>query len=314
MSTDLVTLTQAQQALADSLPADQQWLPEVVDAASAAVVAYCKRDFVQQNYVELLNGNGFSAIWTKQYPINAVTRLCVDPTAILTVANTATGLSRATAALLTTGDYYGGFTVSGVLLTTVSSGVTTTITVPISANETIASLAAAITAQGNGWQATVLGNSNNANYSGWPVSDILPVVGAQNCLNGGTALFQVHITDVSGFVVRSSDGQIRFNTQTWDPVFALMNINASPVLSVFPPGWQNIRVEYNAGYATIPTPVVEATMVTVKTLLYELQVTTHFDQERDDLWQYTIAKVNERGLPEVAKKILGPWRSFRSFS
>lgn len=312
---DLVNLVQTQSALAASLPPDQSWLPAVISAASNGVQLYTRRDWIQQNYVELRHGKGFSAITTRQYPVNKVTRLATTPQPVLTVQNVSPSAVRATAGLAATGDPDTGYTVQGIDLNLWSGGSLSSTTVEITAGQTLAQLAQAIRAIGNGWQATVAGGDASVAYGQWLATDFLPVVGDQACLfsNGGSAEFQLHVLDTMGWDVNQLTGEIRYRNQTFDPIFALMNLNSSPALSVFPPGWLNIRIEYNAGYATVPADIQEAVFVTIKSYLYELQTVTKFEMEQQDKFHYTLSQISERGIPDTVKQMLRMRRSYRTF-
>jgi hypothetical protein len=306
---NLVTLIEAEEYLAPVLPEDQTALQLCIDAASQAIQKWAKRDYVQTDYVEVLNSRGFSAIQTRQYPINSITRLATTPTPVLQITNTSTSATRATAALATTGDASTGLTATGITLNVWINGAQTTNTIAFSANETLTTLAAAIGAAGNGWTATAL-----LPYQNWPAADFIPVIGAQSCVNNSSANFQIHTQDVTDYSVMWETGQIRFNNQTLDPIFALMNLNASPVLNVFPPGWQSIRVEYNAGYATTPGPIAQACLITVKSLMQELQLATNYRSETVDKWRYELAGMDERAIPDSARKLIAAFgRSYRGF-
>ena len=76
---DLITLGAAQSELAASLPTDQSALGAVITAASSAIRQYTRGNFSLANYVELLDGRGFSEILTRQRPVNSISRLLDSP-------------------------------------------------------------------------------------------------------------------------------------------------------------------------------------------------------------------------------------------
>lgn len=177
------------------------------------------------------------------------------------------------------------------------------------ANLTAQALASSVNSIGGGWQATVA-----SDYEKWASSDLRAPQGTQAAMaaqSGSGACFQVHSSDLSGWTLDERTGQIRLNNQTWDPVFALMNFGTGPLVNTFPPGFQNIRCIYQAGYATVPADVQMACLITAKAMLYELQTVRIYESETLKDWTGKLA--NWRSLPKEATDLLmaGGWRSYR---
>lgn len=310
--TDLVSLSDAQSELSASLPADTSALQAVITAASRAVRRFCGRDFTLETYDETYDSLGYSQLILRQYPVNSITRLAAQPTPILTVSNTdATTNQRALAALATTGDVDAGLVVTGLKLTRVASGISTTDTsVTFAANVTAGAVASAVTALGNGWQGTAA-----TGYPLWASADLRAVQGVQNALAGSAgAVFYVHAFDVTDWSMNERTGIIRMNNPQFDPVFALMNMAGSVPLATFPSGFQSVRVQYSAGYATVPGDVVQAVLIAAQDWLYQLQKPRVFRSETIGKYSYSFADA-AHGLPERAKKILteGGWRAYRRY-
>lgn len=311
--TDLVTLSDAQAALASSLPVGGSVTQGMVSAASRLVRRYTNRDFTLTDYDETYNGMGYSEIILRQYPVSAVSRVSTNLMTVLSVANSDMATNqRATAALQTTGDFDAGLSTTGLTLSRTASGVTTTDTSTLFATyPTLTAVASHITSLGNGWGATVADG-----YALWPSADLKAPQGAQNALTGtgaAGAAFQSFVTDANNWTLQAEAGKLRLNNQQWDPVFALMNIAGSPLLSTFPPGFQNLRVQYTAGYNTVPYDVQQACLVTIKAMVYQLQQSGQFKSESVKDWSYTLFE--HKGLPQEAMDILnaGGWRAYRRY-
>lgn len=69
-------------------------------------------------------------------------------------------------------------------------------------------------------------------------------------------------------------------------------------------GWQNIRVQYTGGYATVPTPVKRATLIVMKWLADSTKATGLFSYERIGDYEYQIAPGQQPDLPFVARALL----------
>src|SRR5207247_558530 len=94
---------------------------------------------------------------------------------------------------------------TGLTLTRIASGVTTTNNLTFAGNVTLADLATAINALGNGWSATVTGDATD--YGKWPSADLYVAPsfgdGTQSAgalpARGTFAELRLHAVEVSGF-------------------------------------------------------------------------------------------------------------------
>jgi hypothetical protein len=317
---DFVTLDECTDYLAQVIPnnsAALDALPFLITAASKMIRSYIKRDIYQQDYTlfayaQKLDGKGFSEIIAKQYPINSISRLSVSPTTILSVQNLSPTINqRATAGLNVTGDTVSGLNVLGLTLYRIASGVPTTDqSVLFATYITSGAAAAAVSALGNGWQGIAA-----SGYANWASSDIIATTGAQNCLQAGQADFQACTQDVSAYDFDPLSGIIRLRNETFDPVFALMNLQNTSLLSVFPLGWRAVQIAYNAGFPVIPEPIQMATLQTIRDWVYQLQITPQYQNESDVDFSYTLGEFIKCGLPAGVKALLNEsgFRSYRNF-
>ena len=311
---DLITSEYAIQQIGGSLPPGySSVLAGAISAASSAVQRYCGRDFVATDYDEVYSGLGYSAIQTRQYPVIQVTRLSIGLQTVLTVANNNSSLNqRAVAYLTDTGTGQTDPTSSGITLVRVASSVTTTDTSTTFASyPTVQAAADHINGLGNGWTATPA-----TGYTLWPSADLRAVQGAQGALasQGGIgAQFQAFTTDLTCYTVDALTGRIQMNSQQWDPIFAHMNLGASPLVSTFPPSFDGLRIQYRAGYSTIPYDVQQATLLTTQALVWQSMRPSMLKSETAKDYSYELNDLNGYSLPEPARQLLLPWRAYRRY-
>jgi hypothetical protein len=150
-------------------------------------------------------------------------------------------------------------TSTGLTLTRVNGGVKTTDTsVTFAGNVTLSAIATAVNALGNGWSAQTVGDATN--YGSWPSADLyvptsfgdgLSSQGALQCVGGSFAELKMHTYELAGYQFDPRGWLLRAIPYT-DPELL------HPEDLVFPPGIKNFRVQYTAGYTTIPEGLQEA--------------------------------------------------------
>jgi hypothetical protein len=248
---DLITLSRAYQNLGGVTGIDTL-LQTLLTAASDAVQKYCRRDFVQNAYDELYSGGGGRELLLRQYPIISVQSVRYRPVTVIKISNTLTANVQARASVTST----------GLTLVRVNAGVKTTDTsITFAGNVTLTALAAAVNALGNGWAAQIVGDATN--YGSWPSSDLywpatFPIFeggtggqGALQCVAGSFAELKMHTYELAGYQWDSRGWLLRAIPYT-DPELL------HPEDLVWPVGINNLRIQYTAGYGTIPEAVQEA--------------------------------------------------------
>jgi hypothetical protein len=251
---DLILLERARQNLPASVNTDEPLIAALITACSRAIQKYCRRDFGSQAYDELYNGTGDRRLLLRQYPIQSVQSVRYRPVTVFKVTNTNPANVQARVSALAT----------GLQLVTVNAGARTTVTAGLTyaANPTLAALAAAVNAVGSGWSAQVVGDSTN--YGSWPSADLYwpPAFGdgtagqgALSCVvgsgAGSFAELKMHTYELQGFQWDSRGWLLRAIPYT-DPELL------HPEDLIFPVGINNFRVQYTAGYSTVPEAVQEA--------------------------------------------------------
>jgi hypothetical protein len=192
----------------------------------------------------------------RQYPIQLVTSCRYRPVTVLKITNTLAQNVQARVTVYNTG--LSLYTNNGGVATTVTAGLT------FAGNPSVSSLTAAVNAVGNGWSAQYVGDS--INYGNWPSADlywpsaygdglegvgILSAQGAQSCVLSGFAELKMHTYELQGFQWDARGWLLRAIPYT-DPELL------HPEDLVFPVGINNFRIQYTAGYSTIPEAVQQA--------------------------------------------------------
>jgi hypothetical protein len=221
----------------------------LVAAVSDAAVKYCRRDFAVRAYDELYNGTGDRRLLLRQYPVQTVDSVRYRPVTVLKVTNNTPANVQARVTCTST----------CLTLVRVNAGVKSTDTsVTWSANPTLTAVANAVNALGNGWSAQVVGDATN--YGSWPSVDLywppafgdgVAGQGALQCAGGSFAELKMHTYELQGFQWDARGWLLRAIPYT-DPELL------HPEDLVWPTGINNFRIQYTAGYTTVPEAVQEA--------------------------------------------------------
>ena len=161
---DLITSARALYNLNNLAPtaAETNTIAAMVSACSAAIIKYCRRDFVQTDYDELYSGTGDRRLFLRQFPIISIQSVRYRPVTVLKITNNDTNTNQQARVSVTA---------IGLTLYRNASGVPTTDTsVTFAGNVTLGAIATAVTALANGWSAQVVGDAND--YAKWPSIDL----------------------------------------------------------------------------------------------------------------------------------------------
>ncbi len=222
--------TAVQSIVSDQVATEDPTAPVqvILDGVDSFVKGYCDREFEapSSNYKEYHNGNNRQNLFLKQYPIISISRLSIGRNDGIKVNNTGTA-TYATVSVTST----------GVVLN--KDGTTTTLLFADTGQTTIAGI---VTAIGNetGWQAEVITSS----YSSFDSTELIEVMGLQ-CLDATWAYLEIPDEPESDFDVYAEEGYLFKG-------------------GGFARGHRNIRVDYTAGYATLPSQLKMACLILVK--------------------------------------------------
>jgi len=212
-------------------------LTALLSAASDAIENYCERVFASDSLVEYFDGrdnwrNGY--LHLKRTPVTSITRIASEPQVALTVLNANANADMATVQVTTT----------GVVLTAVVAGTSSSTTLLFANYTTINTLATAIT--NAGWTAVVA--QTNPNFGTFPSTYLRQPQGALSAKSAPL----------------SNGAQLMIYTR--ELAVADIDYDEGTIYGFFPKGFQHAEVRYVAGYATIPNAVQTACCMVVKAL------------------------------------------------
>lgn len=228
----------------------------LIAACSTAISRYCKRQFVQQTYDELYNGNAQRQLILRNYPLLSVQSVRYRPVTVVKITNTIANTPQARASVTST----------GLSLNRTTSGVNTTDTsITWAGNVTLQALVNAVNALGSGWSAQLLSDTSVYNPANLPSSDLYcpngisgandPGVegqGALQCVGGSYAELKMHTYELQGWQADTRQGWLLRAIPYTDPELL------HPEDLIWPLGVNNFRIQYTAGYATVPSDIQEA--------------------------------------------------------
>jgi hypothetical protein len=283
---DLITNARARVALpsAGASGSDDTAINTLITACSRAIERYCKRRFTTNDFDELYSGRAERTLYLRNFPIRSVKSVRYRPVTVLKVTNNTPNAVQARVQVTST----------GVVLTRVTSGVATTdATLTFAGNVSILALQNAINVVGNQWSASGQG------YDAWPSADLYcpngmvtdynftgAGQGAMQCVGGSFAELKMHTYELQGYQINDRAGGLLRAIPYTDPELL------HPEDLIWPVGVNNFRIQYNAGYDTIPEDVQEACA---------LLVAYHFRLGPRETADVTI--------PPVIAQYLGPYRS-----
>jgi hypothetical protein len=256
---DLITNARARVALPSAQGAgtsDDTAINTLITACSRAIMRYCKRVFVVDTFDELYNGRGERQLLLRNLPVQSVQSVRYRPVSVLKITrneNAGAATVQARVEVLS----------SGLRLTRVTSGVKTTTTAGLTfaGNATLSALGSAVNAADDGkWLATSQG------YDNWPAADLYCAngsttdaassqaagQGALQCVAGSYAELKMHTYELQGWQINERQGGLLRAIPYTDPELL------HPEDLIWPIGVNNFRVQYTAGFPTIPEDIQEA--------------------------------------------------------
>lgn len=286
---DLITNARAKFNIPTATSADDATINTLIAAASGAIQRYCRRDFAAIAHDELYNGSGDGRLVLRQYPVVSVQSVRYRPVTVLKVTNSNTSLNQQARVSVTS---------TGLTLVRTASGVATTVTLSFASNATLTALATAITALGNGWSAQVVGD-----YGAWPAADLRGPQGALTAW-GQFAELKMHTLELAGYQIDERRGWLLRAIPYTDPELL------HPEDLIWPVGVDNFRVQYTAGYATIPEDVQEACAELVATWFAQRGRDLSLHTE-DTAGTYRYQAESNDQLPRRIRALLKPYRNHR---
>jgi hypothetical protein len=251
--TNLIGLERAKLSLPNAQSANERTIDALIGAVSDAICKWCRRDFFPRSYDELYNGDGERRLLLREYPLISVESVRYRPVTVLKVINNDQATNQQARVTVTK---------DGLTLVRVASGVRSVDTsVTWVSYPTLSAVASAVTALGHGWVGQIVGDAGAqyGDYGLWPSSDLFV---PQSYGQGSTSQ--------GALTARGQNAELKLHTYElqgyqWDPRGWLLRAipYTDPELLhpedlVWPVGINNFRVQYTAGYPTVPEAVQEA--------------------------------------------------------
>ena len=280
---DLITNARARVNLptANATPGspDDVAINTLITACSKQIEKYCRRTFAAAAYDELYSGTAGRILMLRNFPIVSVQSVRFRPTSVMQIRNNNTAVNQKARVWVDS---------TNVNWQVVASGVSSTTSAAMASYPTLGALAAQINSAGGsaGWQALVA-----PGYELWPTTDLYPPIqGAQNAA-GVFCDLRMHAEELTGFQIDPNRGYLMRSIVSTDPDFVL------PYDPIWPRGLLNFRVQYTAGFATIPEDVQEACAQLVA---------TYFQMDAREIAPKAIAA---NTIPSPVAMLLMPWKS-----
>lgn len=228
-------------------------LTKLIDEASAMIKNEVGRDIEATTYTkELYSGDGSNWLWLNNYPIISVERVSIGRISPISVSFSATNASRASVEITDT----------KCILRSVVAGSSNTTELTLADYATLEDLEEAIEAV-SGWSARV-----QDNYGSYPSADLIRA-GAKSCLDKWISL-EMPKEGETDYEVYAEDGRL-YNPYGWTK------------------GYNNICVDYRAGYETIPDDIQSACCELVKLMYGISKRDISVKSEKIGSYQYTVA-------------------------
>jgi hypothetical protein len=313
---DLITLARAYQEMqtVTETSGTDAIVGPLITACSDAIEKYCRRRFLSHFYDELYNGSGDKRLLLRQYPIQSVQSVRYMPVFVCQVGNFNTSQNQQARVSITS---------TGLQCWRMASGVAFTETLLTWASyPTLTALMNAVTALGNGWQGQVITSATGqfaGDYGNWPSADLYvpnsygdPLEGSgiqtsQGNLNarGVNASLLLHTYELQGYQWDARGWLLRAIPYT-DPELL------HPEDLIWPVGVNNFRIQYTAGYSTVPEAVQDACAMLVAHRWFETerdpqQVT---NTTSGTSWVDDWPGKNQGMLPAKVRAMLQPYRRF----
>lgn len=281
---DLVTLARAQLGIPAATSDDDAWLESLIDAASAAIETWCGRHFVAADYTEFFDGRQDGVIVLNEYPIQYITRIMGQPQPVVKTYSEVAGFGT------TVGTAAVRVTSTGVVYRSPTTGTYVTATYLYSANSLLLStLKIAIESDAlYSWAFEI-----DSGYEFWPSANL--------AIQGPVPLGD-----------RSKKASLKLFVEDLEPADAdyaagMVFLNAPPVRNAG-------RIEYRAGYDTVPEDVQEACVQLVKMMFESGQVSSIMHRERLGDYSYQLKELAGSmvySLPPSVFALLSPYRNRR---
>lgn len=201
-------------------------LESIRDGVEDWIANKCRRTFESADYNEYYDGEDKNYLQLNNYPITALTRVCIGRRYAIRVKNTSTYTS-ATVSVISTGLVFTKDDVSDSTIT-------------FADNATMNAVVTAINLLSDGWVAVL----ESSDYTNFKSSELVRMFG-RNVIHNNEIYLEMPEEAIDDFEVSPNGGQLyRYNG--------------------WPEGNNNIFVKFTAGYSTMPSALKLATKIACK--------------------------------------------------
>lgn len=297
-------------------------LPTLITAASREIQKEINRIIPATNYDDVVNltmgrpDRGEPATASlRQYPVNGSPLVWGNRTNALTIQNTDTvGNQVAHVAFTTVGDPEIQLTYTGLTLTRIASGVVTTNTITWATNPpygTVQQVSDAVNAVGGGWSCTpALGTPSPGLY---PSALLLGIREPKNAFSPGASL-SIFSAPLTASSIDRETGILSVTAgMNWYPggfAFALSSGWPDSDDPDYPNQGSQVRVQWNAGYATIPAAFQVFVTETIRYLFMRLRYDGLFKSETILDYSYEIRQAMH-ALPDAVWAAIMKYKNWK---
>jgi hypothetical protein len=323
---DLVTVPRCVSYIPNMSDEEFEKIPELITDASAACRNITRQRWTVATYDELYSTRESGRITLRQVPVRSLNQLLSDPWPILKIYANNLAYQQAWAGLASTGGPWVGYSSTGLNLSYVSYGVTTTIpTITWSSCPTLRDVAAAVSALGNGWTVSL-----DDGYSGYSPTVLHAPQGPFPCCSsstgfgpGNTAQFIYHTRPVGPTAYDPENGIIEVSLP-WSTDVSLLFPYATEIIDRSMPysvGVYAYRAIYQAGYATItagfpndelPGDLAAAVVLTVQRNLEARKTNPLYASRSLNDFSYSLSKHADVFVPEAAQRVFMRYCDYHS--
>lgn len=240
-----------------------------IKAASEAIERYCNRRFALANYSQLLNTTQDGYAVLRNFPVAYLSGVYDHLEDVLDVENTGAGVTNA--AVYTSAD--------SLTLTHTAGGTVSSTTLSYADYPTATTMAAAVVALGSGWTATTV-----EDYATYPTALIWEGQHIDATAGGGCV-------------------------QAWENGGIEVVVDFENGIVKHLPRYSRIRIDYRAGFATIPEPIQQVTANLVGNMFDEKH--RGIISERLGDYNYTLSATAFDRMPIQDRQILDLYRDRR---
>ncbi len=224
----------------------------LLQSASQACEAFCKRQFALTAYTSYFNGANFSVrepLRLREFPVQSISRVACNPTQAIQVQNSANTAQRATVATSS----------NGITLWAIESGVVYQQEFLYTDYPIIQDVVNAMNSAGaaHGFQCTIQ-TAAWINLALYPTADLFIIQGATSCIGGGCYL-SAWLEDIQVWNFTGNNYWQNGQDDYTNGGFGWrLQADTGLLYASLPRGNMNIRIDYIAGFDPIPWDVQNA--------------------------------------------------------